>query len=516
MSTPTKDLDDAFLEAALEEVFHNAAPASKQPAKASRWRSLTVAAALLLGTGLVFAVQWLNKPDPNSTDPIKTLPKQDPAPPAGPIIDLRDAYHALELLKQVQTISLTVTHERKTDTAIWGEPWQDNNAFAIEQKPEAVAAICAQFAECLANSPPRQLATDTRNELSLHLPKGRLAFAFDPTVPHGLHVRGLGAWQPKGSLKTWLHEQHKATEAWARRSAHIVTATELREGAAWVTELTTVRPIEFAEEDMALLQRCTKLHTLDLTHSQVPPASLASLSTIPSLRVLVLDGWTSPTPPNHHNFSTKVNPSNRPFWLQMAQSLRTLHQLEVISMRGSNVDATFFGDVPNAKSPDESWPQLKLLDLANCQTLPYPLYAGACNRLPGAFVSLPKVHCSGELRLQHPPYDASSPHAERLLRAAVEFAKERGLAIVSVDVQEMNNRIRSAADGSRGSACTVGPESRVLRQGRVDYQWDIKIGQRVTLYPATDLARVILLHFYGGNWIAADARTESLVELFLR
>ena len=121
MSTPTKDLDDAFLEAALEEVFHNAAPASKQPAKASRWRSLTVAAALLLGTGLVFAVQWLNKPDPNSTDPIKTLPKQDPAPPAGPIIDLRDAYHALELLKQVQTISLTVpvsAPARRPGTAI--------------------------------------------------------------------------------------------------------------------------------------------------------------------------------------------------------------------------------------------------------------------------------------------------------------------------------------------------------------------------------------------------------------
>lgn len=278
-----------------------------------------------------------------------------------------------------------------------------------------------------------------------------------------------------------------------------------------------VRAVGLTGAHLQALHGIRKLHTLDLSRSRVSARRLAALRAIKSLRVLVLDGWTQPkgAPPTIA-FTPETIPPPSNYWHRVSMSVRAIPQLEVLSMRGSEVNETMFSDLLATQPFAKAWPNLRLLDLAKCQSITYETFAKARTKLPKTHVCHPVAHCSGQLRLQHPPYDPNSPHADRLLRATVEFVKERGLAIVAVDVQTNGRTGFVAADGSRGTTCKVGPKSRVLRQGRADYQWEIRLGQSINLFPATKLERVLLLPNDGANWIVTDGRTERLVERFLK
>lgn len=95
------------------------------------------------------------------------------------------------------------------------------------------------------------------------------------------------------------------------------------------------------------------------------------------------------------------------------------------------------------------------------------------------------------------------------LDAVIEFNRKHRFCIAFVDVE--GGRRFGASDGSEGTACTIGKGSRIVSQGRFDYRWDFRVGDRIHLYPATDAKRVVLMHHKTGNWIPTGAGIEKRV-----
>lgn len=503
MTNQQQALDQAFFDAALEEVCRETPQPKTLPARTSQWPAMKAAAALLLGISAVIAVQMMSGGDSNNV-----TPAQNPAPSHGPLIKPRDADHARELLQQVQAISMAVAHVFKTDTRISAEPWEDCNHVLLTIESDDIAAIGAQFAEGIEKSVPAGRAIHERNQISLHLPAGRLVCTYNKHLDPGLRMLGLGAWQPSKELAAWITERQHPAEEQARRQSGIVTPADIEANAAWLADLTTVRASGLGDQHMSALLGIKGLHTLDLSKAKMSNDSLTELHRLKNLRVLILDDWRSYR-------MDGANPWPRTMrWAAALRSLRACPTLEVISLRRTDITATaLIGDMM-AASLATTWQGLQLLDLHGSK-VDAAAFASLRMFLPRTMVSHPEIHAAGELRHQHPSYYPNSRHAERLLRAAVEFAKLRGFAVVSVAAQHTDRSGLRAPNGLQGTSCDVGPEIRILQQGLDDHQWRMKTGEAIHLYPATHRDRVILLPTKTANWIAHDDRTEQMVVQFL-
>ncbi len=97
------------------------------------------------------------------------------------------------------------------------------------------------------------------------------------------------------------------------------------------------------------------------------------------------------------------------------------------------------------------------------------------------------------------------------IEEAVRYTTTAEISIAVVDVQEP--RVFTPSQGPDGTACKLGPESRILWRGK---QGPAAVGDEIALYPKTEEKKVILILHADGNWLPYDKAVEVRIRAALK